>query len=34
VYGWRVAGRTLTFTMVSDTVPDREAVFVGVWKRK
>jgi len=34
VYGWYVAGQTLTFTKVSDTVPDREAVFVGVWKRK
>jgi|SRR5581483_325909 len=34
VYSWLVAGQTLTLTKVSDTVPDRVAVFVGVWKRK
>jgi len=34
VYGWHVSGRHLTFTKVKDTVPDREAVFSGVWQRK
>jgi len=29
-----VSGRHLTFTKVKDTVPDREAVFSGVWQRK
>ena len=34
VYGWRVSGRQLTLTKVSDQTPDREAVFWGVWKKK
>jgi len=34
VYSWQVSGRLLTFTKVKDTVPDREAVFLGVWQRK
>ena len=34
VYSWHVSGRLLTFTKVKDTVPDREAVFLGVWQRK
>jgi len=34
VYSWHVSGRLLTFTKVKDTVPDREAVFEGVWQRK
>jgi hypothetical protein len=34
VYKWRVSGRLLTLTKVSDPTPDREAVFEGVWKRK
>ena len=34
VYGWKLAGRLLTLTKISDDAPDRVAVFVGVWKRK
>jgi hypothetical protein len=34
VYWWRVSGRSLTFTKVSEPVPDRAAVFWGVWRRK
>lgn len=34
VYRWKVAGRRLTFTKVSDDAPDRVVVFVGTWKRK
>ena len=34
IYGWHVSGRLLTFTKVRDTVPDREAVFSGVWQRE
>ena len=34
VYSWRVSGSHLTFTKVKDTVPDREAVFLGIWQRK
>ena len=34
VYKWRVSGRLLTLTKVKDGVSDREAVMVGVWKRK
>jgi hypothetical protein len=33
-YSWHVSGNHLTFTKVKDTVPDREAVFAGVWQRK
>ena len=34
VYGWKLAGRMLTLTKISDPTPDRVAVFLGVWKRK
>ena len=36
VYRWRVSGRLLTFTKISEspTQADRAAVFWGVWKRK
>jgi len=34
VYAWRVSGRLLMLTKVSDQTSDREAVFEGVWKRK
>jgi len=34
VYKWRVSGRQLTFTRISELLPDRAAVFWGVWKRK
>jgi hypothetical protein len=34
-YGWKVSGRLLTITYVSDkNCGDRAAVFSGVWKRK
>jgi len=35
-YTWRITGRRLTFTKISDsdrTVHMREAVFGGLWKR-
>jgi len=34
VYKWRVSGRLLTLTKIRDQIPNREAVFGGVWKRK
>ena len=34
VYRWKLAGRLLTLTKISDPAPDRVAVFAGVWKRK
>ena len=34
VYRWRVSGRLLTFTKISDPVQDRAVVFWGVWKRR
>jgi len=34
LYKWRVSGRLLTLTKISDQTPDREAVFEGVWKRR
>lgn len=34
VYRWRVSGRLLTFTRISDPIADRAAAFWGVWKRK
>ena len=34
VYRWKLAGRLLTLTKISDPAGDRVAVFVGVWKRK
>ena len=36
VYRWRVSGRLLTFTKISDSdrLHFRDAVFWGVWKRK
>jgi hypothetical protein len=34
VYAWRVSGKVLTLTKVTDAVPDRRLFFVGVWKRK
>jgi hypothetical protein len=34
LYGWRVAGRLLTFTKLKDSVPDRLQIMWGVWKRK
>jgi hypothetical protein len=33
VYRWRVSGRLLTFTKISDSILDRITVFWGVWKR-
>jgi hypothetical protein len=32
-YAWRASGKTLTFTKVKDSVPDRVAVFNGVWHK-
>ena len=34
VYRWRVVGKLLTFTKVSDKCGERVAVFTGVWNRK
>ncbi len=34
VYKWRVSGRLLTFTKISDAEVDRATVMWGVWKRK
>ena len=34
VYRWRVSGRLLTFTKISDNFHTNAAVFSGVWKRK
>ena len=38
VYSWRVSGRLLTFTKISESADvfgrDRSAVMWGVWKRK
>ena len=34
IYRWSVSGRLLTFTKISDPIPDRAAIFAGVWKRK
>ena len=36
VYGWRVSGRLLTFTKITESpaLADRAAVIWGVWKRK
>jgi hypothetical protein len=34
VYKWRVSGRLLTLTKVSDSFALRAAVLHGVWKRK
>jgi hypothetical protein len=33
LYRWRVAANKLTLTKIRDTVPDRQTVFWGVWKR-
>ena len=33
IYGWKVSGRSLAFTKVSDKCPARSAVLMGVWKR-
>jgi hypothetical protein len=34
VYRWRVSGRLLTLTKISDYLPTRAAVLQGIWKRK
>ena len=34
VYMWRVSGRLLTFTKISDKFATAAPVFPGVWKRK
>jgi hypothetical protein len=34
VYRWRVSGRLLTFTKISDKFATAAPVFPGVWKRK
>ena len=34
VYRWRVSGRLLTFTKISDNFHTNAAVFWGVWTRK
>jgi hypothetical protein len=33
IYGWKVSGRSLAFTKVSDKCPARTAFLTGVWKR-
>jgi hypothetical protein len=33
IYRWKVSGRSLAFTKVSDKCPARTAVLAGVWKR-
>lgn len=34
IYRWKVVGKLLTMSKVSDTCRERVAVFTGVWKRK
>jgi len=34
VYRWRVVGKLLTITKVSDKCGERVAVFTGIWKKK